>query len=346
MHTMFRRWLLFALLSTGLTALLLAQSSTVPEAGNDPCSPAWKGEKEKVARPLPVVPCMRVGNSGCLTDTPQTQVPSIHSNGEPSSSAPPCPDQSLSQASAPRTPSTQRAQSTQPSTQPPDAPTLQPDAGQPPVKPAAQPDQADTTSQPDWKPDSKDQGYEKKSMGQRVKDQVTSPVCVQGHCFGGKKSGDKSDEEQAEGPGPNQKPPRSDDQTRSLNEDGESSSRSSIGDIAPPKDDAKNHPESSIGETPSTDVAETKKWDPHKAAKDLEVGDYYFDRKNYVAAESRYQEALDYKDNFAEVMYKLAVTEEKLERPDEARKYYQLYLKTLPEGDHAQAAKEAMARLK
>ena len=240
------------------------------------------------------------------------------------------------------------------SSAPPDTPAPQPDAGQQkpqpaaqpaPAKPTAEPDPSDPASRPDWKPGDTDQGYEKKTMGQRMKDQVNSPVCVNGHCFGGKKPGD-SDKDQAQGPGPSQKPPRSDDQTRSLNEDGESSSRSTIGDISPPKDDVRNHPESSTGnEEPSADVSEMKKWDPHRAAKNVEVGDFYFGKQNYVAAKSRYEEALEYKDNYAEAMYKLAVADEKLEHPDEARKYYQLYLKTLPQGDYAQASRDALTRL-
>ena len=237
---------------------------------------------------------------------------------------------------------------------PPEAPAPQPDAGQQPsppaqpapAKPSAQSDPSDPASRPDWKPGDTDQGYEKKSMGQRMKDQVNSPVCVNGHCFGGKKPGDTSDKDEAQGPGPSQKPPRSDDETRSLNRDGESSSRSTIGDISPPKDDARNHPESSTGnEEPAADVSEMKKWDPHRAAKNVEVGDFYFDKQNYIAAKSRYEEALEYKDNYAEAMYKLAVADEKLEHPDEARKYYQLYLKTLPQGDYAQASRDALARL-
>ena|ERR1051326_2356509 len=226
----------------------------------------------------------------------------------------------------------------------PDAPTPQPNATQQKQKPAAEPDPADSASRSDWKPNPDDQ-YEKKTMGQRVKDQVSAPVCVNGHCFGGKKSGDEKVDAQQAGPGPNQKPPRSDEQTRSLNEDGESSSRSSIIDLSPPKDDARNHPDSATGNEPPADVSEMKKWDPHRAAKNLEVGDYYFKQKNFVAAVSRYQEALEYKDNFAEAMFKVAVCEEKLERPDEARRYYELYLKTLPGGDHAEESRNALARL-
>ncbi len=78
------------------------------------------------------------------------------------------------------------------------------------------------------------------------------------------------------------------------------------------------------------EVREFHPWDPHKAAKDVEVGDYYFKRKNYRAAEDRYREALLYKDNDAIATYRLAICLEKMDRPDEARQEYESYLKILP----------------
>ncbi len=93
------------------------------------------------------------------------------------------------------------------------------------------------------------------------------------------------------------------------------------------------------------DVNEMHLWDPHKAAKDIEVGDYYFNRKNYIAAESRYREALYYKNNDALATYRLAVCLEKLDRPDEAREQYENYLKILPHGPQAEGAKKEIERL-
>jgi tetratricopeptide (TPR) repeat protein len=78
----------------------------------------------------------------------------------------------------------------------------------------------------------------------------------------------------------------------------------------------------------------------------VEVGDYYFRRKNYVGAESRYREALIYKENDADATYKLAVCLEKMQRPDEAIEVYQGYLKILPSGPEAVNAKKAIERLK
>ena len=132
---------------------------------------------------------------------------------------------------------------------------------------------------------------------------------------------------------------------------GESSSKETQIDLSPPAEDLKAHPKNSENPADSAggddgDVAEFHAWDPHHAAKDIEVGNFYFKRKNYLAAESRYREALYYKDNDAVATYQLAVCLEKLQRPDEAREQYQNYLKILPHGPQTEDANKALDRLK
>jgi tetratricopeptide (TPR) repeat protein len=150
-------------------------------------------------------------------------------------------------------------------------------------------------------------------------------------------------------PGPNLAPPRSDTVNASALEDGESSSKETRIDLSPPADDAKAHPKSSEILTDegsgASDASELHPWDPHRAAKDIEVGDFYFKRKNYSAAEDRYREALYYKDNDALATYRLAICLEKMERPEEARQEYQRYLEILPHGAEAENAKKAVERL-
>lgn len=153
---------------------------------------------------------------------------------------------------------------------------------------------------------------------------------------------------------PDLSPPRSDRVNAADLEDdpGQSSSKDSQIDLSPPADDAKSHPQSSqmLKDEGTTsdggDVAEFHPWDPHKAAKDVEVGDFYFKRKNYTAAESRYREALYYKDNDAVATFRLAVCLEKMDRPDEAIQQYENYLKTLPHGPQADDARKAIDHLK
>jgi tetratricopeptide (TPR) repeat protein len=131
---------------------------------------------------------------------------------------------------------------------------------------------------------------------------------------------------------------------------GQSSSKETETDLSPPQDDARTHPQSAaaIAEADATGgngVSEFKVWDPHKAAKSVEVGDFYFKRKNYRAAAERYREALRYKDNDAVATLRLAVCLEKLGLPDDARAEYESYLRILPHGPQAEEAQKAISRL-
>jgi tetratricopeptide (TPR) repeat protein len=130
----------------------------------------------------------------------------------------------------------------------------------------------------------------------------------------------------------------------------ESSSKDTRIDLSPPSDDQKNHPQSgaAVGdaEDAASDVQEMHPWDPHKAAKDVEVGDFYFKRKNYHAALERYKEALVYKPNDAVANFRLAECLEKTGNPGEAVAHYQEYLKILPHGPLSPDAQKALERLK
>ena len=164
-------------------------------------------------------------------------------------------------------------------------------------------------------------------------------------------------------PPPNQPPPRSD--SRASDSDhpakpdaAESSSKEEPADLSPPPDDAKTHPESGSALHEAEDAAglhegdeiggveEFKPWDPHKAEKDVEVGDFYFKRTNYRAALDRYREALYYKYDDAVATFRIGVCQEKLGETEEARKAYEAYLKILPHGPFAGEAHKALTRLK
>jgi tetratricopeptide (TPR) repeat protein len=132
-----------------------------------------------------------------------------------------------------------------------------------------------------------------------------------------------------------------------------SSSHDTRIDIRPPSDDAKNHPGSKaavedlegVENSDTSGVQEFHPWNPLKARKDIDVGDFYFKRNNYKAALERYKEALYYKDGDALASFRLAVCQEKLGDKAGARKYYEQYLKILPEGPFAKDAHASLDKM-
>jgi tetratricopeptide (TPR) repeat protein len=112
-------------------------------------------------------------------------------------------------------------------------------------------------------------------------------------------------------------------------------------DLSPPTGDLQEHPNSDVAQG----VNEMHPWNPHRAAKDIEVGDYYWNEKNYRGAEGRYRDALIYKPNDATATFRLAEIMEKTNRPEEAREFYNAYLKILPHGAKADEARKALEKL-
>ena len=141
------------------------------------------------------------------------------------------------------------------------------------------------------------------------------------------------------GPSATSQPPRA----TPPEDSGSSTSKDDKVDITPPDNDAKAHPNAGLDDA---DVGEFHPFDPHRAAKDVEVGDFYFKQRNYRAAVSRYREALLYKPNDAIATYRLADASEKVGDLQEAVKNYQDYLKILPYGPKANDAQKALERLK
>jgi tetratricopeptide (TPR) repeat protein len=119
-----------------------------------------------------------------------------------------------------------------------------------------------------------------------------------------------------------------------------SSSKDTKVDLTPPPRD----PNRPIGGP--DDVQEFHPYDPHRAEKNIEVGDYYLKRGNYKAAIDRYREALLFKPNDAVATFQLGVALEKSGALDEALQNYESYLKILPRGPSAAAARQALERLK
>lgn len=82
-------------------------------------------------------------------------------------------------------------------------------------------------------------------------------------------------------------------------------------------------------------------------AKDMEVGGFYLnERKNYMGAAMRFQDALDRKPSDPAATYMLAQSLEGLHQIDEARQVYEVYLKLDPKGKFATQARKALDSLK
>ncbi|MBZ5630820.1 MAG: tetratricopeptide repeat protein [Acidobacteriia bacterium] len=204
-----------------------------------------------------------------------------------------------------------------PDSQLPEAPQQQPQE-QPPQTPSQPP----PSQNPEKKPESKIKKTLKRG----------APNCIHVGGLGKCKESSAEDDEQNEPQQPrvpqNQPLPRSSDPN-------ESSSKETQFPLTPP-----------AGETGGAgDVQELHPYNPHQADKDVDVGDFYFKRNNYRAAESRYAEALEYMPNHAAATYKLAEAQEKLGKTVDARANYQKYLNILPKGEFAELARKALARL-
>jgi tetratricopeptide (TPR) repeat protein len=134
-------------------------------------------------------------------------------------------------------------------------------------------------------------------------------------------------------------PPRSEAPPRSA---GESSSEQTRIDVSPPKADELAHPDSG---RVADDATGSHEWNPMRAMKDVEIGDYYYKAGNYKAALSRFREALLYKPRDAVATFKLAQTLEKSKQLEEARAQYEAYLEILKDGPSAGEARRALERL-
>ena len=121
----------------------------------------------------------------------------------------------------------------------------------------------------------------------------------------------------------------------------ESSSKNIHVDLMPPSNDVREHPE----DDPNLDTREMHPWNPMRAMKAIEIGDFYFKQGNMRGAISRYREALYFKDKDATASLRLAQALEKNHELYEARKYYQQYLDVLPQGKDAPLARKALERI-
>jgi outer membrane protein assembly factor BamD (BamD/ComL family) len=80
---------------------------------------------------------------------------------------------------------------------------------------------------------------------------------------------------------------------------------------------------------------EVKEPDPLLCEKNIKIGDFYFKKKNYEAAISRYLEAIEYQSDSARAFESLARAYEKNKEPDKAIITYQRFIKENPDSPNA-----------
>ncbi|MGA9566449.1 MAG: tetratricopeptide repeat protein, partial [Candidatus Korobacteraceae bacterium] len=83
-----------------------------------------------------------------------------------------------------------------------------------------------------------------------------------------------------------------------------------------------------------------------QVAEDIEVGYFYMNKNNFIAAESRLKEAVELKPDAAAAWVGLAQAQQKLGKNDDARRSYEEYLKLNPDSADADKVKKAMEELK
>jgi tetratricopeptide (TPR) repeat protein len=94
-----------------------------------------------------------------------------------------------------------------------------------------------------------------------------------------------------------------------------------------------------------TDTAKAKEFSPLKAEENLKAGDFYFKRRNYVGAISRYKEAIEYQPNLVAAHEALGKAYEKLGENDKALAVYKQFLKNYPDSPKAKDFRSWCTRL-
>jgi tetratricopeptide (TPR) repeat protein len=121
----------------------------------------------------------------------------------------------------------------------------------------------------------------------------------------------------------------------------ESSSKPADAPPAPqPKPPAKPNQDSATQSAPDQPT-----WDPLRAEKDLEVGQYYMKRGDYDAAIDRFNDAIAAKPGYAVPFKYLGEAQEKKGSKKPAIKSYQRYLDLVPHAEDAEKVRKRIEKL-
>src|SRR5712692_6020717 len=121
---------------------------------------------------------------------------------------------------------------------------------------------------------------------------------------------------------------------------GSSSKAASPADDMKPKSPAKQKKDTATQNAPDQPA-----WDPLRAEKDLEVGQYYMKRGDLDAAIDRFQDAAAAKPGYAIPFRYLGEAQEKKGLKKQAIKSYQRYLDLYPHAEDGDKIKKKIAKL-
>jgi tetratricopeptide (TPR) repeat protein len=108
---------------------------------------------------------------------------------------------------------------------------------------------------------------------------------------------------------------------------------------------AKKTPPKKNADNATQSAPEQPTWDPLRAEKDLEVGQYYMRKGDLDAAIDRFQDATTAKPGFAIPFRFLGEAQEKKGLKKQAIKSYQRYLDMVPRADDADKVKKKIEKL-
>jgi tetratricopeptide (TPR) repeat protein len=80
--------------------------------------------------------------------------------------------------------------------------------------------------------------------------------------------------------------------------------------------------------------------DPLEAKRNIQIGDFYWHKGDYLGAKNRYERATRFNPNSAEAFYKLGKAEEKLHHTDAAKAALQRAIHIAPNSKIAREAKK------
>jgi tetratricopeptide (TPR) repeat protein len=115
--------------------------------------------------------------------------------------------------------------------------------------------------------------------------------------------------------------------------------------VAPSHESSSKQTAVEIGAPPQGEVTE-EGCDPMRAAKDVEVGDFYYSQKSYRPALMRYNTAVENWPNEPNILFRLARTHEAMKDNDNALEYYKRVIAADPDAPLAKEANAALTRLK